>query len=124
MINWAHVFTTYIPMLFVLGIGVLMALIVEQVVVEFLVAKNDSWSVWMIGGAIFELVEKQMGLLLNLRKEAIFSPSVEICFVVLVVMAWILRMDNPVYLLSFSTFKAPESWKISHADFINLMKNQ
>jgi len=128
MINWVHVFTSYIPMLFVLGIGVLIALIMEQVASEFF-QNNDVQtvsveSVIAIVGAFKGLISKQVELLLNLRKEAIFAPSVEICFVILVVMAWILRMDNPVYLLSFATFKSPDSWKITHADFLKLMKEQ
>jgi 3-ketoacyl-CoA synthase len=33
-------------------------------------------------------------------------------------------MDNPIYMLAFSTFKAPDSWKVSHAQIIQMMKNQ
>lgn len=129
MINWAHVFTTYIPMLFVLGVGVFLALIVHQVVLEFLQSTHvDNLlsvdSISAILGAIRSLVARQIESLVNLRKEAIFAPSVEICFVILVVMAWILRMDNPVYLLSFATFKAPDSWRITHDEFLALMRSQ
>lgn len=33
-------------------------------------------------------------------------------------------MDNPVYLLSFSTFKAPESWRVSHDQIIDMLRAQ
>jgi len=128
LINWTQVFATYIPMLMVLGIGVLMALIVEQILTEFF-ENNDvekfSWeSVLAILGVFKSYIARLMESLFHLRRESILAPAVETCFVVLVVMFWILRMDNPVYLLSFATFKAPESWRISHADFLALMKNQ
>jgi 3-ketoacyl-CoA synthase len=43
---------------------------------------------------------------------------------VLIVAAWLIRMDNPVYLLSFSTFKAPDEWKLSHDQIIETMRRQ
>jgi predicted naringenin-chalcone synthase len=128
LINWTQVFTTYIPMLMVLGIGVLMALIAEQVLSEFFenndVEKFSLESVVAIAGAFKSFIGRLLESLFNLKRDVILGPGVETCFVALVVMAWILRMDNPVYLMSFATFKAPESWRITHADFLALMKNQ
>ena len=33
-------------------------------------------------------------------------------------------MDNPVYLLDFATFEPPSSWKVSHEQILQMMKNQ
>lgn len=33
-------------------------------------------------------------------------------------------MNDPVYLLSFATFKAPSDWKVSHEDIVEILKRQ
>jgi len=128
MVNWTHVFTTYMPHVFVGGIGVLVALICQQVVFEIINEQQDfkpSFShLVAIVIAIKNLFERQVDSILSLRKDALFSPAVETTFLILIIMAWIVRADNPVYLLSFSTFKAPESWKVSHEQLIEIMRRQ
>lgn len=129
MINWTHVFSTYIPHMTVIGIGVLIALICKQVVTELVDSNGQPLSPFSpqtlitIVSAIHGLVMRQIDSILSLRKEALFSPAVETCFLVLVIMAIILKMDNPTYLLSFATFKAPQEWKVSHEQIIEMMKN-
>lgn len=129
MINWTHVFSTYIPHMTVIGIGVLIALICKQVVTELVDSNGQPLSPFSpqtlitIVSAIHGLVMRQIDSILSLRKEALFSPAVETCFLVLVIMAIILKMDNPTYLLSFATFKAPQEWKASHEQIIEMMKN-
>lgn len=128
MVNWTHVFTTYIPHVFVYGILVFLALICQQVISEIIKEQQDFKPSFnhliAIFVAITNLFERQMDSILSLRKEALFSPAVETTFLILIVMAWIVRADNPVYLLSFSTFKAPESWKVSHEQLIEIMRRQ
>lgn len=134
MVNWTHVAGTYIPHFFVAGIGVLIALIFHQVINELVAAQHIeqfdlslanllevSTSVLV---AVKDLLLKQISMILSLRKEAIFKPYVEGTFLTLVIMAWIITMDSPVYLQSFATFKAPESWKVSHAQIIEMMRRQ
>lgn len=134
MVNWTHVAGTYIPHFFVAGIGVLIALIFHQVINELVAAQHIeqfdlslanllevSTSVLI---AVKDLLLKQISMILSLRKEAIFKPYVEGTFLTLVIMAWIITMDSPVYLQSFATFKAPESWKVSHAQIIEMMRRQ
>lgn len=134
MVNWSHVISTYIPHLFVLGIALLIAFILEQVVSDVIEKQKIAtfepslYAVVEITTAalygIKDLLLQQIQNILSVRKEALFSPAVEGTFVALVIMAWIIRMDNPVYLLSFATFKAPESWRISHDQIIEMMRHQ
>mmetsp|Transcript_8185 Transcript_8185/g.17094 ORF Transcript_8185/g.17094 Transcript_8185/m.17094 type:complete len:522 (+) Transcript_8185:59-1624(+) len=73
---------------------------------------------------IRDLFVRVIGHIANLCKEALFSPAVETTAVMLIFLAWVLRMDNPIYLLSFATFKAPDSWKVSQAEFVEMMRRQ
>lgn len=134
LVNWTHVVATYIPHIFVAGIGILIALIFHQVITDLMAAQNieqlDLTPANMIEIAaafltsVKDLLIKQISMILSLRKEAIFSPAVEVTFVTLVVMGWIITTDSPVYLQSFATFKAPESWKVSHDQIIEMMRRQ
>ncbi len=134
MINWTHVAGTYIPHFFVAGIGILIALIFHQVIIDLMDKQNidqldlSPANIIEVTTAVFvsvkDLLVKQISILLSLRKEAIFSPAVEGTFLTLVVMAWIITMDSPVYLQSFATFKAPESWRVTHDQIIEMMRLQ
>lgn len=134
MINWTHVAGTYIPHFFVAGIGILIALIFHQVIIDLMNKENidqldlSPTNIIEVTEAVFvsvkDLLVKQISILLSLRKEAIFSPAVEGTFLTLVVMAWIITMDSPVYLQSFATFKAPESWRVTHDQIIEMMRLQ
>jgi 3-ketoacyl-CoA synthase len=55
---------------------------------------------------------------------ALFSPAVKTTALVLFVCFWWIRMDSPIYLMSFATFKAPDDWKCSHDDIIEMMRRQ
>jgi len=134
MVNWTHVLGTYLPQLFIAGIGILLALIFHQVMTD-LMTKQQIDSTDLSPANLIELtvatlvsvkdlVARQISMILSLRKEAIFSPAVEGTFVALVIMAWIITMDNPVFLLSFSTFKAPQSWRATHDQIIEMMRRQ
>jgi len=132
MINWTHVFWTYFPQLFVLGILLLVGLIIEQVAVEVLQEAGrqpkdlllSAETLGAMAAALKDLFVNVYQRLLLLKTESLFSPKVEITFVVLVVIGWIARMDNPVYLLSFATFKAPDKWKVSHEEIVEMMRRQ
>jgi len=126
LVNWSHVFATYLPTLIPYGLVSLVAFIAQQIVIEMIHETEDfkmSFSHLVpIFLGIKDLLERQIITILSIRKETLFSPQVEITFLILVVMGWIMRMDNPVYLLSFATFKAPESWKVSHEQLIEIMR--
>jgi predicted naringenin-chalcone synthase len=134
MVNWTHVIGTYIPHIFVAGIGILVALIFHQVINDLMQKQNideielNPLAILDISVAVLvsikDLIIKQLSIITSLRKEAIFSPAVEGTFLTLVFMAYILTRDKPVYLMAFSTFKAPESWKASHDQIIEMMRRQ
>jgi len=135
MINWTHVLSTYIPHLFIIGIGLLISFIIHQVLQQqsTLSTQDDATSTTTTSPlllltsiliAIKDLLLHQISLLTSLRSETLFSPAVETTFLVLVVLVFFVRMDNPLYLLSFATFQAPDSWKVSHDEIIEVMKCQ
>ncbi len=134
MVNWTHVIGTYIPHLFIPGLGVLVSLIIHQVITD-LVAKQHIDQFELSPAHLIEISEavllsikdlllKQVSSIMSIRSETIFSPAVEGAFLVLVILGWILTMNNPIYLLSFATFKAPDSWKVSHDQIIEMMRRQ
>ena len=132
MVNWTHVFGTYLPLLLTMGVFVLIGLVIWQVVIDIVdKAGGDAANVLfsldtvaLVFTAIKDLLLRVVDQFFHIRKEALFSPAVETTAVVLVVMAWLLRMDNPIYLLSFATFKAPDSWKVSQAQIVEMMRRQ
>jgi len=129
MINWTHVLATYIPQFSVIGIGVLIALVFHQVVTDLVEQQNIeslpiTTTIVLVITSIKDLVFRQVSSIVNLRKEALFSPAVEGTFLAIIIMVLYLRMDNPTYLLAFSTFKAPASWRVSHEQIIEMMKHQ
>eukprot|EP00986_Skeletonema_menzelii_P014695 scaffold10026_cov187-Skeletonema_menzelii.AAC.5 len=137
-VNWSHVIGTYLPTLFLVGIGVLFAQLVHQVVtdlsskVEHKASPGEiDFSIETITAVILGVREIFSNLLstfivapLQSGEGGILSTHVKITTLVLVVMGWIVLNDNPTYMLSFSTFKAPEHWKVSHPQIIQMMKNQ
>ena len=130
MVNWTHVLGTYLPLLLTMGVFVLIGLVIWQVVMDIVDKAGDADvklsldTVFLVVTAIKDLLLRVVDQILHIRKEALFSPAVETTAVVLVVMAWLLRMDNPIYLLSFATFKAPDNWKVSQAQIIEMMRRQ
>lgn len=137
-VNWGHVIGTYLPTLFLIGIGVLFAQIVHHVIAD-LSGKVEPKA--RLGDINFSL-ERFAAVALGVREVftslfhayvvvpiqsgegGVLSPHVKATALVLVVMGVILTNDKPIYMLAFSTFKAPDSWKVSHAEIIQMMKNQ
>eukprot|EP00956_Cyclotella_meneghiniana_P006546 scaffold8637_cov92-Cyclotella_meneghiniana.AAC.2 len=138
-VNWSHVLGTYLPAIFLWGVGVLFAQIIYQVILD--ISKNvehkanpedqinfnlETITAVIIGvNNVFKsLFQNYIVTPLQAGEGGVLSPDVKITALVLVVIGWIVNMDNPIYMLAFSTFKAPDSWKVSHAQIIQMMKNQ
>lgn len=126
MIDWTHVVGTHLPMLIMLGIMVLLAQIVHQVVLEH--GPHDlDWTVESARHVAFGVRDLFLGLYQSFAESRgfdMFSPQVKATALMLLALAWIVRRQKPVYLLSFATFKAPESWKVSHAELMEIMRRQ
>jgi predicted naringenin-chalcone synthase len=128
MINWGHVVVTHAPQVMLFGVVLLFAQIVHQVVTDLGIPLHPKtvWSqretVWM---AVHKLLVQWSSNVLELFQTLdLFSPAVKTTFALLLVAAWYLRRQNPVYLLGFATFKAPDSWKCSHKDICEIMRRQ
>eukprot|EP00592_Proboscia_alata_P022907 CAMPEP_0194423948 /NCGR_PEP_ID=MMETSP0176-20130528/23211_1 /TAXON_ID=216777 /ORGANISM="Proboscia alata, Strain PI-D3" /LENGTH=540 /DNA_ID=CAMNT_0039233439 /DNA_START=84 /DNA_END=1703 /DNA_ORIENTATION=- len=140
MINWSHVISTYFPHIFTFGIAVFVGLIIDQVVKEQIETVPESSgaleSVRLVLTATQDLIVNVLhSILLMLHplpdqnastenEKPLLSFSVKVCFLCLCVLYWIAKMDNPLYLMAFSTFKSPDNWKLSHEQIMQCMKNQ
>jgi 3-ketoacyl-CoA synthase len=137
-VNWPHVIGTYLPKMFVVGIGILFAQILHQVVTDLSSKVEHKASPSKIGFGIktvtavilsvrkifLNLVRSYLVIPLRSREGGILSTHVKVTALVLVVIRVIVTNNKLTYMLSFSTFKAPDSWKVSHAEIIKMMKNQ
>jgi 3-ketoacyl-CoA synthase len=54
----------------------------------------------------------------------LFSPAVQATALLLLVLVWLVQIQKPVYLMSFATFKPPDSWKCSHERIQQIMRRQ
>ena len=110
----------------VVGIVVLLAMIVQQVVHE-LGLQDVEWTmdtVRMVANEIHSLFISLYEIILYSRGFDLFSPAVKTTALVLLVMYWFIHQEKPVYLVAFSTFKAPDSWKLSHEQSMQIMRRQ
>eukprot|EP00429_Kryptoperidinium_foliaceum_P007578 CAMPEP_0176025146 /NCGR_PEP_ID=MMETSP0120_2-20121206/12297_1 /TAXON_ID=160619 /ORGANISM="Kryptoperidinium foliaceum, Strain CCMP 1326" /LENGTH=556 /DNA_ID=CAMNT_0017358327 /DNA_START=184 /DNA_END=1854 /DNA_ORIENTATION=- len=128
MIDWAHVMLTHAPHLLVLGLVILLGQIVRQVVDDLFGDSNVEWfSYETIAVVIHAIKDLFVRLYVSIAESDgfdIFSPAVKTTALILVVAAWIIRRDNPIYCLSFATFKAPEEWKVDHDQIIEMMRRK
>lgn len=124
MINWTHVLGTHVPELMILGIVVLIGQIVHQVVKELTPGEFSLETVTLVTVTAKDLVIRFLHSLYDADGFRLFSPAVKTTAIILFVAAWLIRKDNPIYLLSFATFKPPEEWKCSHEDIVEMMRRQ
>ena len=127
MINWMHVLGTHAPHLVALGIIVLFSQVVHQVVQDLFGDKEIQPSMETVTVILYAVKDLLHRLYLSIMESDgfdLFSPAVKTTALILVVAVWFIRRDNPIYLMSFATFKAPESWKVSHAEILEMMKRQ
>ena len=126
MIDWTHVLLTHAPHLMVVGIVVLLAMIVHQVVQQ-LGLQDVEWTmdtVRTVASEIHSLFISLYEIILYSRGFDLFSPAVKTTALVLLVLYWFIHQEKPVYLVAFSTFKAPDSWKLSHNQIMEIMRRQ
>lgn len=127
MINWTHVIGTHAPHILACGLIVLLGQIFHQVF-DAQVGTTQQFSLAVIP----EVMNAVKDLFMTLYESVfqvhdvfdLFSPAVKTTAIILFLGAWIVRMDSPVYLLSFATFKAPDSWKLTHDEIIEVMRRQ
>ena len=126
MIDWGHVIGVHAPQLMVLGILVLLAQLVHQVLSTHAIFQTThiTWNtetVLLVAAEISQLLGSVFQALPSLN---LFSPHVKVTALLLLVGAYLMRQRRPVYLLSFATFKAPDSWKMTHSQIVEIMRRQ
>lgn len=124
MINWTHVLGTHAPQIMAIGIAVLLAQLVHQVVTSL---GFSEFSVETAAAVVVEIKELFVQLyesILQSRGFDLFSPAVKTTALLLLALAWLMQRQKPVYLLSFATFKPPDSWKLTHDDIVEIMRRQ
>jgi len=128
MINWFHVISTDAPALFIFGLVILVSQVIYQVVKDLFPGKEDITfsleNVTVVAVAVKELLLRLYRAIAESEGFEIFSPAVKTTALILVVGAWLIRRDSPIYLLSFETFKAPDDWKCDHDEIMEIMKRQ
>lgn len=128
MINWVHVLLTHAPRILVFGLVVLMAQIVHQVVTDLFGDEEVQWvsseTIKVVSHAVKDLFVRLYLAIAESDGFDIFSPAVKTTALILVVGAWFVRRDNPIYVLGFATFKAPDDWKCSHDEIAEMMRRQ
>lgn len=128
MIDWAHVMLTHGPHLLILGLAVLLGQIVHQVVHDLFGDNNVEWlsfeTVAVVAQAIKALFVRLYLAIAESDGFDIFSPAVKTTALILVVATWAIRRENPIYCLSFATFKAPQEWKVDHEEIIEMMRRK
>mgnify|MGYP003571987132 CR=1 FL=1 len=126
MIDWTHVIGVHAPLFMPVGIVALLAQIVRQVVIEHSAQGMDlsKETVQRVASGVKDLFVRLYLSAAASRGLDLFSPAVKATALMLLVMAWILRRRKPTYLLSFATFKAPDSWKVTHDQIMEIMERK
>jgi len=132
MINWTHVIGTYYPYIMMFGATTLFAQIIYQVVTQISSFTGPSAEMWTLANIVAVCIEIKdilfslvYGLVITEdESKVVFDNGIKITFLALFCVYWLGRMDNPVFLLSFATFKAPQDWKCTHDQIIEMMRNQ
>lgn len=129
MIDWTHVIGTHLPQIMTLLIFVLLGQIVHQVISSKELFHREKWTtetVYAVATAVKELLIRLYHNFLknNTNTFSLLAPYVKATALVLLSGALIMRVQRPVYLLSFATFKPPESWKLSHDQIVQIMRRQ
>ncbi len=109
LINWVHVFGTYLPIAWFIVMGVLIC----QVTTVLYELRFDLTKFWLneVNSLTFE---RPVAFDLGWKTMAIFALGI-----------WYLNnREKPVYLIDFSTFEPPDSWKLSPEQLLDIMKKQ
>jgi len=134
MIDWGHVIVVFTPHILIFGSIILLAQVINQIVADL---GHDTSS----SGSTLDLLKfENLMLVINALRDLtiqlfhnaldsahggkLLSPAAKTTLLILFIFVCIVRNNDPVYLLSFATFKAPADWKVSHEDIVEILKRQ
>jgi len=109
LVSWAQVVGVYLPVLWFIVVGVILL----QLVAVMYDLRFDLQAFFLNEIAVFEL-----------RRPVAFDLGWKTMVLLALIIWYITRREKPVYLLDFSTFEPPESWKVSYDDLIEIMRRQ
>lgn len=131
MIDWTHVIGVHAPQMMVLGIIVLVGQLVHQVLssnhFDLQDFSDEPWNYTLrVLHDVQELLVRVYHQLYthNTMTLSLLAPYVQITVLLLLLGAWRMRRESPVYLMGFATWKAPDSWKLTHDQIMSLMQQQ
>jgi len=109
LINWVHVFGTYLPILWF----VLVAVLCVQISVVLFEHKGDLQKFYLNEISDFK-VARPVAVDLGWKT-----------MLVLVLLVWYLnKREKPVFLLDFTCFEPPQEWKVSQEQLLQIMRAQ
>ena len=109
LINWVHVFGTYLPIVWFMIVGALIC----QILIVLYDLRFDLQKFFMNEIEYFTL-QRPVALDLGWKTMALIA----------LLIWYINHREKPVYLLDFSCFEPPQSWKLSPEQLLKIMKAQ
>ena len=109
LVNWIHVFGTYLPHVWFIVVGVLLF----QVFMILYDMKFDLQQFYTAEVAT-----------LNLSRGVVFDLGWKSMALLALLLWYVNHREKPVYLLDFHCFEPPEKWKLSPEQLLNIMKMQ
>jgi predicted naringenin-chalcone synthase len=112
LINWSHVAYTYAPHAFIVSLAIAVVSLLHSI----LLSQSDQ----------SDLLTAEFVKVVNdaIESPVIFTTFVKTCCIVSFAIYYLARMDNPIYMIDFTTFEPPCSWKRSKAEIMEMMKRQ
>lgn len=109
LISWVHVFGVYLPIVWFALVGII-ALQIGSVMYDL---RFDLKAFWLNEINVFEL-----------RRPVAFDLGWKTMALLALLIWYLSQREKPVYLLDFSCFEPPPSWKLSPEQLIDIMRRQ
>jgi len=118
IINWWNVALTYVPHAFYILCGISFALMFHNLHIS-------EWTkIHMSKRGITDIALEDVSSFILYCKAHLFDITWLKVAVFGLVISFFARRSQPTYLLDFATFDAPDSWKISHDQIVEIMSYQ
>lgn len=128
LINWVHVLGIYLPVVWILAIGVVVFRLVPiiydnrfmlQVLILFFFCPTIKFFV-----ALLKQFVLNQAPAIELSREGIIGVGTNLMIAVFIIILYKSRQQPTVYLIDFSTFEPPESWRLSAEQILEIMRLQ
>lgn len=111
LVNWMHVFWTYVPLLW---FPVVLTLVVQ--ILSLL---------YRHGFDVHALYSSEVvTMTIQLDKPFVLDLGWKTMAILSIVLWYLTHKEKPVYLLDFATFEPPDSWKLSAEQILDIMRRQ